>query len=32
MKFAKGLEQNYTDEIFRIVQGIRRTTQPVYEL
>ena len=32
MKFAKGSEQNYTDEIFRIVNVIRRTPLPVYEL
>jgi len=31
-KFAKGSEQNYTDEIFRIVKFIRRTPRPVYEL
>ena len=29
MKFAKGSEQNYTDEIFRIVRFIRRPPQPV---
>ena len=32
MKFAKWSEQNYTDEIFRIVKVIRRTARPVYEL
>ena len=32
MKFAKGSEQNYTDEIFRIVNVIRRTPRPVYEV
>ena len=32
MKFAKGSEQNYKDEIFRIVKVIRRTPRPVYEL
>ena len=32
IKFAKGLEQNYIDEIFRIVEVIRRTPRPVYEL
>jgi hypothetical protein len=32
MKFAKGSEQNYTNEIFRIVKVIRRTPRPVYEL
>jgi len=25
MKFAKGSEENYTDDIFRIVKVIRRT-------
>ena len=29
MKFAKGSEQNYTDEIFRIVKDIRRPLRPV---
>ena len=32
MKIAKGSEQNYTDEIFRIVKVIRRKPLPVYEL
>jgi len=32
MKFAKGSEQNYTDDIFRIVKVIRRTPRPLYEL
>jgi hypothetical protein len=32
MIFAKGSEQNYTDEIFRIVKVICRTPLPVYEL
>jgi len=32
MKLAKGSEQNYTDEIFRIVKVIPRTPRPVYEL
>ena len=32
IKFAKGSEQNYTDEIFRIVKIIRRTPRPVYDL
>ena len=32
IKFAKGSEKNYTDEIFRIVKIIRRTPGPVYEL
>jgi len=31
MKFAKGSEQNYTDETFRIVKVIGRTPRPVYE-
>jgi hypothetical protein len=30
--FAKGAEQNYTTEIFRIVKVIPRTTRPVYEV
>ena len=32
MKFAKGGEQNYTTEIFRIIKVIARTLRPVYEL
>ena len=32
MKFAKGSVHNFTDEVFRIVKVIRRTTRPVYEL
>jgi hypothetical protein len=32
MKFAKGGEQNYTTEIFRIVKVIHRTPRPMYEL
>jgi hypothetical protein len=32
MKFAKGGEQNYTMEVFRIIKVIRRTPGPVYEL
>jgi hypothetical protein len=32
MRFAKGGEQNYTTEVFKIVKVIRRTTRPVYEL
>ena len=32
MKFAKGSEQNYTDEIFRIIKVIPMTPRPVYEL
>ena len=32
MKFAKGAEQNYSTEVFRIIKVIRRTPRPVYEL
>ena len=32
MKFAKGSEQNYTDELFKISKVIRRTHHPVYVL
>jgi hypothetical protein len=32
MRFAKGGEQNYSTEIFRIAKVIRRTPRPVYEL
>jgi transposase InsO family protein len=32
MKFAKGGEQNYTTEVFRIIKVIRRTPRPLYEL
>jgi hypothetical protein len=32
IKFAKGGEQNYTMEVFRIIKVIRRTPIPVYEL
>jgi hypothetical protein len=32
MKFAKGGEQNYTTEIFRIIKVVPRTPRPVYEL
>ena len=32
IKFAKGSEHNYTEEIFRISKVIRRTSRPVYEL
>jgi hypothetical protein len=32
MKFAKGGEQNYTTEVFRIIKVIRWTSRPVYEL
>ena len=31
MKFAKGLEQNYYEEMFRIVKVIRNTPWPEYE-
>jgi hypothetical protein len=32
MKFAKGTEQNYKTEIFRIIKVIHRILHPVYEL
>ena len=32
MKFAKGGEQNYSTEVFRVIKVIRRTPRPVYEL
>jgi hypothetical protein len=32
MKFAKGYEQNFSTEIFRIVKVIERRPRPVYEL
>jgi hypothetical protein len=32
MKFAKGSEQNYSTEIFRVVKVINRTPRSVYEL
>jgi hypothetical protein len=32
MKFAKGSEQNYSTEIFKIVKVIRRIPRPLYEL
>jgi hypothetical protein len=32
MKFAKGGKQNYTTEIFQIVNVIQRSPRPVYEL
>jgi hypothetical protein len=32
MKFAKGVEQNYTKKVFRIIKVIRGTPRPVYEL
>jgi len=31
-KFAKGGEQNYSTEVFRIIKVIRRTPRPAYEL
>jgi len=32
MNFAKGAEQNFSTEIFRVVKVIERWTRPVYEL
>ena len=32
MKFAKGYEQNFSKEIFRVVKVVPRMPQPVYEL
>jgi hypothetical protein len=32
LKFAKGSEQNYSTEIFRVVKVINRTPRSVYEL
>ena len=32
MKIAKGFEQNYSDEIFKISKVVRRTPRPLYEL
>ena len=32
MKFTKGSEEIYTDEIFKIIKLIRRTPRLVYEL
>ena len=32
VKFAKGYEQNFSTEIFRVAKVIQRVTQPVYEL
>jgi hypothetical protein len=32
MRFAKGGEQNYTTQVFRIIKVICRTPRPVYEL
>ena len=31
MKFAKGFEQNYSTEVFKIAKVIRKSSQPVYE-
>jgi hypothetical protein len=32
VKFAKGYEQSFSTEVFRVVKVIHRTPQPVYEL
>jgi hypothetical protein len=32
MVFAKGSEQNFSTEIFKIIKVIRRIPRPVYEL
>jgi len=32
MKFAKGVEQNYTTEILKILKVVYRTPRPVFEL
>ena len=32
VKFAKGYEQNFSTEIFRVVKVIQRLPQPVYEV
>jgi len=32
MKFAKGVEQNFSTEIFRIAKVIERRPRPLYEL
>jgi len=32
MKFAKGGEQNYTTEIFKVRKVVHRTPRPVFEL
>jgi hypothetical protein len=32
LKFAKGVEQNYTTEIFEIHKVVSRIARPVYEL
>ena len=31
VKFAKGYEQNFSKEIFRVVKVVPRVPQPVYE-
>jgi hypothetical protein len=32
MKFAKGGEQNYTTEVFQLINVIRRKPRPMYDL
>jgi hypothetical protein len=32
MKFAKGFEQNYSVEVFKISKVVRRTPRPLYKL
>jgi len=32
MKFAKGGEQNYTTEVFKVRKVVHRTPRPVFEL
>ena len=32
MRFAKGFEQNYSTEVFKIAKVIRKSPQPVYEI
>ena len=32
MKFAKGFEQSYSTEVFKITKVIRRILKPVYEI
>ena len=31
-KFAKGYEQSFSNELFRLVKVIQRVSQPIYEL
>jgi hypothetical protein len=31
MRFAKGAEQNYSTEIFRVTKVVKRRSRPVYE-